>query len=138
MTHPDIGRLVAFYLLSVDEVADIAGEEVYTVMPNEPSYPVVRVSQLGGATGDHRWVGRTVVQIDTWGPGSNDRRAAHRLAEVCADALAELRDRVTYGDESAVVTHVDVGMVVDDFDEEHAPARPRSRVSAVVYATPAK
>lgn len=137
MMHADIGRLVAFFLLGNEDVTDLVGREVYTVMPTTTTYPVVRVSQLGGATGDHRWVGRTLLQIDCWGPGSNDRRVAHRLAETCANALTDLRDLVTYGDETAVITSVDVGMVHDDFDNEHTPARPRARVSAVVYATPA-
>lgn len=134
---PDVGRLVVWFLIDQPEVEALVERRVYTDLPNTATYPLVRVSQFPGGTGEHRFAGTFVLQIDAWGPGVGDRKAANRIAETCAAAFARLRDRVEYGGQTAVITNVEVGSVGDDVDDKTTPPKPRSRFTAVITATPA-
>lgn len=133
---PHIARLVVFFLLDQAEVSAIVDDRVWTDVPTNAIFPLVRVTQLGGGTGQHRMLSQTVIQVDAWGPGVGDRHAANRLAEACASSLARLRDLVDYGGETAVVTAVNAGQVGDSDDDTFTPARPRSRFTATIWATP--
>lgn len=137
LLQPHVARLVVFFLLDQTEVTSLVGQRIYTDVPTNATYPLVRITQFPGGAGDHRFVGRTVIQVEAWGPGMGDRHAANRIAETCAATLARLSDRSEYGGETAVVTDVAAGTVGDDLDPDFTPAKPRSKFTAVVTATPA-
>ena len=144
VTLPYVARLTVAFLIAQPEVFDLVGNAVYTDVPSEPTFPLVRVVQLPGriiSSGSIYWLEETIIQVDTWGPGGNDRLAAHTLAETCRAVMAQ---RFTGPQDfmlgsttvSAVVTGLDCGGIADSSDTAYQPARPHSRFDAVIAAHP--
>ena len=96
-----IGALLADLdaLLTAEGHTDfVVGNNVGTDVPHD-TYPFVRVSQVGGSIAEPEsiyWLADTVLQIDVWGPGGNDRFAAHTIAETAARVLVSLSGSVEY------------------------------------------
>ena len=140
-TLPHISRLIVWFLMDQTEVADElgVGTNVYTDTPASPTFPRIRVSQVGGSMVEDSiyWLERTVVQVDVWGPGKNDRASAHAIAEMARAVIHErLRGTVSHGDIEAVVSSVQVGSVSDTLDTTFKPPKPQSRFDLVVTAHP--
>lgn len=139
ITLPYIARLAVWFLLDQDEMAELVGENIYTDLPAGHTFPAVRITQIGGRVvpGPH-WLEATTLQAEAWGPGGNDRLAAHTTVETARSLFASSRFRgeIDHGSVEAVVTGVDAGGIVDDSDDSFKPARPRSRFDLVVYAHP--
>jgi len=135
--QPYVARLIVFYLLEQSEVTEVVGQAIYTDLPHDETFPAVRITQLGDGTDGLGFLGQTVIQVDTWGPGISDRLAAHDLCETVGQALRRMHDRVEAGGAAAVVTDVRVGTARDDIDKTYTPARPTSRLTATFWATPA-
>lgn len=136
---PYIARLVVWFLLDQEQMTDLVGDNIYTDLPATPTFPAVRVTQIGGRVipGPH-WLEATTVQIEAWGPGGSDRLAAHSTVSRARTLLTSSRflGEIDHGGVEAVVTGVDAGGILDDSDESFTPARPRSRCDLVVYAHP--
>lgn len=144
VTLPYVSRLVVAFLLDQPEVASVVGQSVYTDVPAEPHFPMIRVTQFPGrviSSGSIYWLEQTLVQIDTWGPGGNDRLEAHTLAETCRAALSQRlpgAQSFTLGSTviEAVVTGIECGGIADTSDTAYEPARPHSRFDVVIAAHP--
>lgn len=48
---PNTAALISAFLRDQDEVADLVGDRVYTVLPNNKTFPMVRVTRVGGSAG---------------------------------------------------------------------------------------
>lgn len=129
---PNVEGLVSTFLGAHVDVVALAGGRVYTVIPNAPTWPLVRV---------HQWDDRptvqpplhhvaTSLQIDVVG---GSKIQAWRLAETCRAALAAGLPGIH---DEGVVTGVDVAGLADDPDDSYSPAKPRFRFDAVVYSHP--
>lgn len=144
VTLPYVARLVVAFLLDQAEVTDVVAGSIYTDAPATPTFPMVRVVQFPGrvvSSSTIYWLEETLIQIDTWGPGGNDRLAAHSLAETCRAAMMQRlvgSQSFTLGSTpiTAVVTGLDCGGIADTSDTAYEPARPHSRFTAVIAAHP--
>lgn len=140
---------VGALLAGLDDLLESEGHTDFVVGNNigtdatHDTYPFVRVSQVGGSIAEPEsiyWLADTVLQIDVWGPGGNDRFAAHTIAEAAARVLVSLSGSVEYtigtSTVTAVVSRCVVGVVTDTTDTALAPPRPYSRFDAVLTAHP--
>lgn len=141
---PHASRLIIGTLLDAPEVAAIADDRVLTDGTDNQPGPWVRVTQFGGRLingGAHYWLEQTPFQVDCWGPGGNDRKIAHDLAETCRAVLAQrcrgaLSFTIGTSPVAGVVTGCEVGGITDTTDETFQPARPMSRFDGVLVAHP--
>ena len=68
----DAERLVSTFLRAQSEVSDLVGTRVYTSLPEDKTYPLVRLQRIGGApelTDDGLLWDRADLQVDVWGGG---------------------------------------------------------------------
>ena len=59
--QPYVARLIVFYLLEQSEVTEVVGQAIYTDLPHDETFPVVRITQLGGGTDGLGFLGQTVI-----------------------------------------------------------------------------
>lgn len=140
-----IGYLLAELddLLTAEGHTDlIVGNNIVTDAPHD-TFPLVRATQLGGSVVQGEsiyWLSDTLLQFDVWGPGGNDRFAAHTIAETAARLLASLSGAVEYeigsSSVSGVVSGCVVGVVTDTVDTALKPPRPYSRFDCRMSAHP--
>jgi len=133
---PNTAALISAFLRDQDEVADLVGERVYTVLPNNKTFPMVRVTRVGGTAGTRfaHWLDAPLFQVDVW---ATTAAPAFDLAETCRAALVQ-RFSGTYhfAGVSGVVTSVEAGGISEGFDPED-PGKARDRFDVVVMAHPA-
>lgn len=144
---PYAARLVIGCLLDATEVTALVSTNIGTDLPKTPvaNRGVVRVTQFPGRIVEGSsiyWLETTILQLDCWGPGGNDRIQAHNIAETCRAVLQQrLTGTVEYeigtSTVNGVVSGTEVGGIADDSDDAFQPARPRSRFDVTVTAHPA-
>lgn len=134
---PDAEKTVSAYLRARSEVTALVGDRVYTAIPNSPTFPLVRLTRVGGTPVHSRplWVDEALIQVDVFGTvpgetGSGGRRQIHQIAETCRAALVEMAD--TAHDE-AVVDGVSFGPFSWLPDDTYTPARPRFLFDVTVH-----
>lgn len=83
----DVEELLIQGLLRPDfDIQDHFGTRVYTTVPPNPTYPLLRVQRLGGTltTSQHMGLDRARVQYDVW---ADTRKAAWRAADTVRSLL---------------------------------------------------
>lgn len=76
---PDISRAVSELTRAQPEFAALAGGRLYTVVPAEKTFPLGRITTIGGqASSRPYWLQTSIVQVDIW---ADTRAAAHQVAE---------------------------------------------------------
>lgn len=129
---PDAESLVSAYLRTREEVTDLAAQRVFTILPTNKAFPLVRVVRVGGAPLFSRplYIDVPRVQIDVW---ADTKKAAWQLAETCRAvmALAHLASH-----EEGVVSNVALGGLLWQPDTDFKPAKPRYLFDAVLTVRP--
>lgn len=133
---PNTAALLSHFLREQPEVADMVDDRVYTILPKTKTYPVVRVSRIGGTSATHvHWLDAPLFQVDVWADTS---AVAFDVAEMCRAVISQRFVGVhRYGDISGVVTSAAVGGLIEGFDPDEA-TKARDRFDVVVHAHPAR
>lgn len=128
---PDIEKLVSEYLRSRDEVTDIYDDRVYTELPAEKAWPLLRVVRIGGAPDSSvpRYLDRPLVQFDSWGGSKSLARRGAETVRAVLDDLPGVHDE-------GVVAWVTHGRLLYLPDQSLNPVRPRFTFDAVIGARP--
>lgn len=95
----DAERLVAGHLRSVPEVVALVGARVYTAIPPEPVFPLVRLTRIGGTPAVPAHLDRARLQIEAWG---TSKAQARDLAETVHAALYDMPGQYPAGMVTAV------------------------------------
>jgi hypothetical protein len=130
--NADVELVVVTYLRSVTEVAAAVSTRVFTVTPNSPTFPLVRVYRIGGGTpaGRSRRLDAAALQVDVF--AETKKEAADILATVRA-ALSVLHIAVGV---AAVVSAVQFGPARYIPDPDFTPAMPRYSADITVTIHP--
>lgn len=128
----DAERLVSAYLRDRDEIAALVADRVYTAIPANPTWPLVRLTRIGGAPVFNRplHLDRALIQCDVFG---GPKATAHEIAETCRAALTDLPSAYSA---LGVVTDVQFGTFAYLPDAAYTPARPRYVFDVAVYLHP--
>lgn len=129
---PDIEVLVTSFLRAQIEVTSIVNARVYTEVPANPTFPLVRVRRLGGFPALNRplYVDRPLVQIEGY---AATKGAARLLTETCRAVLAE-RAEGTHA--TGVVAGVTFGALLWLPDDDFTPPKPRYICDATLTVRP--
>lgn len=133
---PDTAALTSQFLRDQSEVVALVGQRVYTVLPNTKTFPLVRVTRVGGSAGTTfaHWLDAPLFQVDVW---ADTAAVAFQVAETCRAALVQRFTGVHhFTGVSGVVTSIDAGGITSGFDSED-PKRARDRFDVVIHAHPA-
>lgn len=139
MTMVDVEALVSYYLRAQSEVAAICGQRVYTAIPSNPTFPLVRLHRIGGVPPMSRplHMDRAHLQIDVWG---GPKATALDLVDVVRTELSKLVDEAAV-QPLGVVCGVKFGplafMPDDTVPTEGGKARPRYTQDVTVTVRPA-
>lgn len=109
---PDAELVAVEWLRNTADVTALVADRVYTAVPPEPSWPLIRVLRVGGTpvVATHLDVAR--LQIDCW---ATDKQAAHLVARTVQAALHELPGTHP----TAVVTAVEDGTMSWNPDDDY-------------------
>ena len=126
---PDVTALVSQYLRSRSELTDMVGQRVYTVIPNNPTWPLVRLTQFDSIDYTVAWLDGAVVQVDAFGGGID------MASDIGRTARALLHEMYGTHDEG-VVTGVRTSGWRYQPDATFDPAKPCYLFTAVIAAHP--
>jgi hypothetical protein len=142
---PDAEQLVSNYLRATAEVYDLVGvdgdgnKRIYTVIPNDPTFPLVKVVRIGGGPTTSRplYHDRALLQIDAYG---GNKKFAHTLSAMVLAALADaafVGVHETDDEPLGVVSGVEFGAVQRWHpDPDYSPAKPRYLSDLAVHTHP--
>jgi hypothetical protein len=129
----DVLRLVTDALRADSDLAVLVGDRVYTVLPKEKTFPLVRVVRWGGAP-DRRvpraWLDHADLQIDAWA----DRQI--QATDVARCLVSALTERLPGPRPGGVVTASTVTHLATELDADFAPVLHRARLAVTVTAHP--
>lgn len=129
---PNMEGLLSAFLREQVEVVDDVADRVYTSIPKDPTYPLVRVTQLlDTPNGAPLYAVAYQMQVEAFGGSKAD---AWRIASNCRAAI----DARLSGDYPGwgVVNGSTPGSLLDLPDEDFTPAKPRWLFTSTVYARP--
>lgn len=129
---PDIERLLTDFLRAQSEVSTIVGARVYTEVPDNPTFPLVRCRRVGGFPALSRplQVDRPLVQIEGY---AATKGAARLLTETCRAVIAE---RIEGVHDTGVVAGVTFGALLWLPDEDFTKPKPRYIADATLTVRP--
>lgn len=140
MTLVDAEALTSYYLLNQSEVQTFAARRVYTEIPKNPTWPLVRVTRIGGAPKISRplYLDKAHLQLEVFG---GPKATAFDLSCVCLDELSKLPVEAAV-QPLGIVTAVGFGPINAWMPDESVPtekgkARPRYISDVFVSTRPA-
>lgn len=88
---PDAEALLGAFLRAQSAVSALVGTRVGTLIPNPPTWPLVRLTRVGG-TQAQRWEDRPRLSVECWAD-LNDQAGASLLARTVIAVLSDIRGR---------------------------------------------
>lgn len=84
---PDAEALLSQFLRAQEELVDEIGDRVYTVIPKNPTWPLVRLFRVGGTPRLSRplVVDQPLIQLEAYG---GTKQQAHDLIELARSLIA--------------------------------------------------
>lgn len=129
---PNTEKLVALFLQTDADMITLVAGRVYSSLPANAVFPLVRVTQFDDAKVTVRplWVARSSLQIEAWG-GSNFE--AWRIANTAQSVLAERLEGIHT---DGIVVGVEIGSMRNAPDTAYNPPKPRRLFTAAVTVHP--
>lgn len=127
----DVERLMSEWLRAQAEIEALVGDRVYTAIPKDPVFPLIRLTLIDERTvfPRPRYLTSSLIQVDCYG---GPKVVAREIADAVCDRLSE--DFV--GSHAAgVVTAVEASMRYLP-DGTYEPAKPRYPVDVTVHSHP--
>lgn len=124
--------LLVTFLKAQAEVAAICSTRVYTVLPDGPTFPAVRVDRIGGyaVTNIPLHLEAVTLQVNCW---AGPKATAYNLAQTCRAAIAE---RIIDAHDLGVVTKAEFGNLSFVPDTSRDPAQNRYVVDVTLFTHP--
>lgn len=130
MILPDAERMVSAYLRDQADLTALVADRVYTAVPANPVFPLVRLTRTGGAPPTELyWIDNPMIQFDIWG---GTKAQARQVAETVRALVYRLRG--VQGD--TVVSMVKGGGLQYLPDDTYEPARPRYLFTVTIATHP--
>lgn len=130
----DILRIVTDALMNDEDLSALVGGRVYTVLPKEKTFPLVRVVRWGGAPSRRvpglAWLDHADLQLDAWSPNQL------QVTDVARCLVAALVERLPGTRPGGVVTASTVTNLATELDADYAPVLHRARLTATITAHP--
>ena len=135
MTMVDVEALLSQYLRSQSEVAAFVGQRIYTDLPADKTFPLVRLWRIGGVPKISRplYLDTAHIQIDVWG---GSKATAMDTTNAIREELAKIVDDDPV-QPLGVVCGVRFGPVAYLPDESFEKAKPRYTQDVTVTVRPA-
>lgn len=83
---PDAELLAVNALRANADLAALVGTRVYTAVPADPSFPLVRVSRIGGIPTIPQHLDVARLQVDAWGTTKHQARTVAATAQAALHA----------------------------------------------------
>lgn len=127
--------MVSVYLRAQSEVNAYVGQRVYTALPKDKTFPLVRLTRIGGVPPMSRplVVDRAHLQIDVFG---GSKSTALDTVDAIREELAKIVDEDPV-QALGVVCAVRFGPLAYLPDESFKPAKPRYALDVTVSVRPA-
>lgn len=83
----DVEQLVVDYLLVVDDVTDLVGDNIGPGLPASPTWPWLTLTRVGGVPSLPGWLDNPRVEISAWGATKEQARDVAAAAEAAMVAI---------------------------------------------------
>lgn len=128
---PDVERLTVTWLRDQVEAAAIFDDRIYTEIPNSPTWPLARITRVGGGpTSRLARLDAAELQLDVWG---GPKATAY---DGFTTLLALMAGRMVGTHDLGVVSAVEVVSLRWLPDDSFTPARPRYSADVRVWLHP--
>lgn len=129
----DVERLLSGFLRGRTEVTDIVSDRVYTELPSRATFPLVRLTLIGGrpVMSVPLWLDEAYIQIDAYG---GPKVQARLLVDTIRSLLATETFRRNH--DLGVVTDCQFGELRYLPDDTFDPPKPRFVADVSIYAHP--
>lgn len=119
---PDAEALLSQFLRAQDEIVEQIADRVYTVMPERPTWPLLRLFRVGGAPRLSRplVIDQPLLQLEAYG---GTKKQAHDLIELVRSLIAARIEGVH--DDVANVSGFGFGNLSWLPDNSYTPSRAR-------------
>jgi hypothetical protein len=84
---PNVEALTVHYLLAHSDVSALVGQRVVTVLPNNPTFPLVRLFRIGGIPPLRKVLDEASLQVEAW---ADRKTQAYTLAATAQAALWDM------------------------------------------------
>lgn len=131
---PDAEQLVSAYLRANADITAVVAQRVYTEIPNDPTFPLVRLTRVGGVPVTQRPLHLDVatIQFDCYGGPKKTAQNIAQTIRAVLSAPAFIGGHAPLG----VVSAVNWGVFAYVPDDTYTPAKPRYVVDADIYLHP--
>lgn len=89
---PDSEKLVIDYLLAVDDVTDLVGTNIGPALPEQPAWPWLTVSRVGGTPSLPGYLDNPRLEFTSWAATKGAARAAAGAARAAMVAITGSHD----------------------------------------------
>lgn len=134
---PDAEQLLVAFLLAQDEIVDAIPHDdhvarVYTVLPEKPTWPLLRLTRVAGSPVVQRplVLDNPIIQVEAYG---GSKKQARDLIELVRSLVAERIDGVH---ETGVVTAYGFGSLAWLPDNSYEPSRARYVADVQLWVRP--
>lgn len=132
---PDAERIVSAWLRDQAEITALVEQRVYTALPEGPTFPLLRITRIGGApiSSQPLHLDAATIQFDAYG---GPKKTALTIAETVRELLSTEDFRVAHeidGDPVGTVTAVQWGILAYVPDDLYTPAQPRYVFDASIF-----
>jgi hypothetical protein len=128
----DVERLMSTFLRAQPDMVDLVDDRVFTEMPNRATFPLLRLTLIGGnaVTSRPLYLDQSFIQLDAYG---GPKVMARQIMDTARFALdTELVGAHPEG----VITGVDFAGLRYLPDDGYDPPQPRYSASVYVYSHP--
>lgn len=132
----DVERLLSAFLRSRDEITDLVEQRVYTDLPRQAVFPLLRLTLIGGAPVFSRplYLDESYVQLDCYG---GPKVMARQIADVARELMVgPFIGAHSFDSVSGVISDVRFGAMHYAPDDVFDPPKPRYIVDTHVYSHP--
>lgn len=133
----DVERLLSTFLRAQDEIQDLVEGRVYTDLPRQATFPLIRLTLIGGAPVFSRplYLDESYVQIDCYG---GPKVLARQIADTVRGLMAAKFIGAHHDEDTliGVISDVRFGAMQYAPDDVFDPPKPRYIVDTHVYSHP--
>jgi hypothetical protein len=129
----DAERLLSAYLRAWPAVTAIVGDRVYTDLPSRATFPLIRLTQLGGRPlySNPLYIDEAFIQIDAYG---GPKVIARQIVDVVREALVTSQFITKH--DTGTVSNVVFGELAYIPDDTYDPAKPRYTAEVSILTHP--
>lgn len=124
---PDVEQICVAYLLQHAATTALVATRVHTILPSDPTWPLVRLIRIGGPPRARGTLDAATVQVESYADSKHDARL------VAATVQAAFQDAAGFTSDGAYITDVEPLAGLQWIPDPDLAQKPRYLFDSTVY-----